>query len=233
MKNGEFVSGIINELELLYKDTWVSRRSVLNIGKSKAKMLLAQRVDEFKLRNSFDLISVIPCFEMEEVDRIICAGLDITNCEVVMKSIKKIPETIYGRTGMAIFSINSLDDRVEFKPSTAEAISNRKKLKYKKPGNDHFYFIDDGYLYITEYIEAVKIRMIAINEEELEDCGCEDDKDKKSECKSLWDMKFPITDLLLENVRAMTLQELMSTVVQIPKDENPNMDENQKSATVR
>ena len=233
MKNGEFVSGIINELELLSKDTWVSRRSVLNIGKSKAKMLLAQRVDEFKLRNSFDLISVIPCFEMEEVDRIICAGLDITNCEVVMKSVKKIPETIYGRTGMAIFSINSLDDRVEFKPSTAEAISNRKKLKYKKPGNDHFYFIDDGYLYITEHIEAVKIRMIAINEEELEDCGCEDDKDKKSECKSLWDMKFPITDLLLENVRAMTLQELMSTIVQIPKDENPNMDENQKSATVR
>lgn len=233
MTNGEFVSGIINELELLPKDAWVSRRSVLNVGKSKAKMLLAQRVDEFKLRNSFDLISIVPCFEMEEVDRITCAGLDITNCKIVMKSVKKIPETIYGRTGIAIFSINSLDDNIEYKISTVELINNRKKLKYKKPGNDHFCFIEDGYLYITEHIEAVKLRMIAVNEEDIEDCGCDDDKDKKSECKSLWDMKFPITDLLFENVRAMTLQEMMSTVVQIPKDENPNMDENQKSATVR
>lgn len=234
MTNGDFVSGIINELDLLSKDTWISRRAVLQVGKSKAKTLLAQRVDEFKLRNAFDLISVVPCFEMEEVDRITCAGLDITNCNTVMKSVKKLPETIYGRTGIAIFSINSIDDSTEYKQSTAEAISNRKKLKYKKPGNNHFYFIDDGYLYITEYVEAVKIRMIAINEEEVEDCGCDsEDTDKKSECKSLWDMKFPATDILIENIRAMTLQELLSTVVSIPKDENPNMDENQKSATVR
>lgn len=232
MNNGDFVSGIINELELLQKDTWVSRRSVLHIGKSKAKMLLAQRVDEFKLRNAFDLISVINCFEMEEVDRITCCSVDLRNCNTLMKSVNKIPETIYGRTGIAIFSINSIDDGIEFIPSTPELIKNRKKLKYKKPGNEYFYFIEDGYLFITEYIESVKIRMIAINEEELEDCGCEDKK-KNSDCKSLWDMKFPITDLLLENVRSMTLQELMSTVVSIPKDENPNMDENQKSATVR
>lgn len=232
MTNGEFVSSILNDLKLLVKDTWISKRHVLHVGKSKAKMLLAQRVDEFKLRRAFDLVSTIPCLEMEEVDRITCDIIDIRNCNTLYKSVKKIPETIYGRTANAIFSVSSVDDSILFQLSTPENINNRKSLKYKRTNKqEFFYFIENGYMYITTDVEVVKIRLIALNEEEVDDCNCSKNKDR--ECLSMWDMKFPITDLLLDSVRMQTLQELTSTYMQINKDENPNMDENQKSATVK
>lgn len=234
MTQGEFVSTIIKDLKLDTKDTWVPRRHILNVGKSKAKMLLSQRVDDYKVRNSFDLVSTINCFEMEEVDRISCDFIDVKNCNTLYKSVKKIPETVYGRSTLAIFSVTTIDDSISFTLTSPETINNRKKLKYKKPGNDFFYFIIDGYLYVTEEVEALKIRMIALNEEEVEECDCsKTDEEKERECRSAWDIKFPASDLLFESVRAQTLQELMATIAQIPKDENPNMDSNQKSATVK
>lgn len=226
---GEFVSSIINDLKLTVKDTWISRRHVLSVGKSKAKMLLAQRADEMKLSNAFDIISTIDCFEMQEVDRITCSFIDIRNCKTLYRSVKKIPETIYGRSAMGILSVTSLDDSLRFEWSTLNKINNRKKFRSVKNKDNLLFFIEDGHLFITAEVQAVKIRIILINEEDLESCGCND----KTYCKSAWDMKFPIIDLLYESVRSQTLQELISTFVQIPKDENPNMDENQKTATIR
>lgn len=231
MTQGEFVSSIINDLRLYTKDAWISKRHVLSVGKSKAKMLLAQRVDEIKLTTSFDLISTIDCFEMEEVSRIECDFIDIRNCDKIYKSVKKLPETIYGRTAIGVISVNSIDDNIRFEWSTPLKIKNRKNLRVRKNKEDFFFFIENGHLYTTTDIETVKVRMIALNEEEVEDCDCKDEKEKG--CKSAWDMKFPITDLLLDSVRSQTLQELTATYVQIPKDENPNLDENQKTATVR
>ena len=226
---GEFVSSIINDLKLTVKDTWISKRHVLSVGKSKAKMLLAQRADEMKLSNAFDIISTIDCFEMEEVDVIKCDFIEIKNCNTLYKSVKKLPETIFGRSAIGIISVTTVDDSRRFEWSTPTKINNRGKLRKSKKSDNLFFFIENDHLYVTSDVETVKIRMIAINEEELEDCDC----NKKETCKSAWDMKFPIIDLLYEHVRSQTLQELLSTFVQIPKDENPNLDEQQRGATVR
>lgn len=227
---GEFVSSIINDLKLTVKDTWISKRHVLSVGKSKAKMLLAQRADEMKLSNAFDIISTIDCFEMEEVDMIKCDFIELRNCKTLYKSVNKIPETIFGRSAIGIISVTTVDDSKRFEWSTPVKIANRGKLRRTRKSDNLFFFIENGYLYITESVETVKVRIIAINEEEVEECEC---GDKEPSCKSAWDMKFPIIDLLYEHVRAQTLQELLSTFSQIPKDENPNLDENQRSATVR
>lgn len=226
---GEFVSSLINEIKALTKDTWISRRQVLSVGLSKARMLLAQRIDEFKLRNSFDLVSTISCFEMEEVDSIECQQVSLRSCKILYKSVKKLPEVIYGRNTFSIFSVSSVDEDISFIMKTPERIKNTKDLKYRRKSEDFYYFIENGHLYITAEIEAVKIRLIALNQEEVEDCEC----NREENCKSAWEMDFPITDLLLDSVRTQTLQELLSTFVQIPKDENPNMDSNQKTATTR
>lgn len=225
---GEFVSSVMNNLRFNTKDTWIPRRQVLSIGISKAKMLLAQRVDDFKLRNAFDLVSTISCFEMEEVDKITCENINIRNCKTLYKSVKKLPEVVYGRSTNSIFSVSSIDESKYFESKAPEKINMSKTLKYQRNKEDFYYFIENGHLYVTAEVEAVKVRLIALRGVEVEECECK----KTDNCKSGWDYQFPITDLLLDSVRTQTIQELIMTA-QIPKDENPNMDSNSKSQTVK
>lgn len=229
MTNGEMVSSVLSDNKLLTKDTHISRRHVLKIARSKAKQLLSQRVDEFKLQNSYDIITHIPCFEMEQVEWVNCGIIEFRQCKSIMKSICKLPETITGRSAIAIFYVASLDGSVEFTLTTPKDFALLKRRKYKSNESD-FYLIKDGHLYLPDSTtEVVMMDLIAIDEKEAKDCGCESEED----CTSLWDRKFICTDLLTETVRQQTVQEIASIYTRTPKDENPNLDENQKSATVK
>ncbi len=57
--------------------------------------------------------------------------------------------------------------------------------------------------------------------------NCEEDND----CRSAWDYDFVITSELLEQVIRETISQVTVTI-QIPEDENPNLDSNIKSQTV-
>ena len=230
MLKGEMVSSVLNDNKLLTKDTHISRRFVLGIAESKAKQLLSQRVDEFKLQNSYDLITSIPCFEMERVDFIDCGIVELRQCKNIMKSVHKLPETVTGRSATAIFYVASLDGSVEYKLTTTKDFSLLSKRKYIK-NKSNFYLVKDGYIYLPDSTnEVITIDLIAMSEKEVRGCGC---SEKEEDCSSLWDEKFICTDLLLETVRQQTVQEIAGVYGRIQKDENPNLDENQRTATVK
>lgn len=231
MTKGEFVSTIQSDLRFQSKDTLVSRRHILSVGESYAKTFLAQRLDESKLEAEYSLITTLPCFEMEEVDYIKCGFVNLKECRNIMKSKNKLPETIKGSTGYAIFYVTTIDDSIEYEPTTRGRFVDRLKTKYIR-NNRNFYFIEDDHLYLpNDTTEVVKVQMLALDEEAIEEacseCNENINTENSAKCISLWDEKFMCPDKLLMGVRTATLQEL-STMAQIPKDENPNLNSNVK-----
>ena len=69
--NGEFVSRVVNGIHALDKDSHVSRRWILNIGRTKAESYTAQRWDDGTLLGDHRLLTYVTCLEMIEVDKIV------------------------------------------------------------------------------------------------------------------------------------------------------------------
>ncbi len=230
MTNREFVSSVMNDAKLLSKDTHIPRRHILAKGRSIADTYIAQRLDNMDLTFEYDIISVIDCFELEPVDYIKCGIVDLKSCRKIMKSINKLPETINGRIGMGIFSVTSLDGQYEFKQTSSKSFKNKSNIKYTRD-KESFFIVQDGYLILpNSEVEYVRIELLAIDDDKVEDCGC--DKKDKDNCKTIWDNKFVCPSNIFTMVRDKTMQELMSTYLQVRADENPDLDENTRSSTI-
>ena len=74
--NGEFVSRVVNGIHALDKDSHVSRRWILNIGRTKAESYTAQRWDDGTLLGDHRLLTYVTCLEMIEVDKIVCCDAE-------------------------------------------------------------------------------------------------------------------------------------------------------------
>jgi len=229
--NGEFVSRIVNNIRGLSKDSHVSRRFILRIGKTKARFLISQKLDEHSLYREDGIISTIECFRLVKVDSKKCSIFEFNLCENLMKSTEKLPEGIFGKTGAGIVSIMSVDGGEEYHYISPQRYALLKRRSKYTRSNLRYYYIKDGYLYLPDSTtELVEVRMFALNQEEIDEiCDC---KRNDNRCKSLWDVSFTCPDRFLDLVVKDTLQEVAGVYKAMPPDENPNMDENQKSKTV-
>lgn len=229
--NGEFVSRVINNLKGLSKDTRISRRFILSTGRTKARFLMTQKLDEMTLFREDAIISNIECFKLESIEAIKCDIVEIRNCKNIMKSCSKIPEGLFGKNGSSIILVQNIDGSRNYEyitPRQYANLKNRQRYNRKKVG---YYTIKNEYLYLLDSTnEIVNIQLIALDQSEAENsCNCKE----KEGCKSKWDFDFICSDRLLEYVLKDTLQEVASIYRTSVEDENPNMDENQKTATIR
>ena len=231
MKNKEFVSRTVNGIKALTKDNHISKRYILNIGKAKAKFLMSQKLDELSLFKEDSIISTIKCFRLKPDNLISCDIVEFKRCKSLMKSTKKLPETIFGKTGAGIVSVTNIDGTAEYTYATPNAIINKAKRQYGNKVNQKFYYIRDGYLYLPNAeTELVNITIFALDTSEVEDVSecstCE-------ECNSKWDNEFVCPDRFIDLVLRETVQEIASIYRTSIADENPNLDENIKSQTTK
>jgi hypothetical protein len=142
-----------------------------------------------------------------------------------MKSVKKIEGLLYSRYGSSIVSVTSLDGSERYEQTTPNEYSEKCNLPFADVTK--YYYVKDGHLYLpNSKIQAVNLVLITTKEESLEGVSsCQDSCD----CKSVWDYEFKAPDRLLEVVRTETAQKISQTI-QIPTDENPNLDSNQRTA---
>lgn len=234
MTNGEFVSGIMNDGKLLSKDTKIPRRHILAKGRSIADTYIAQRLDSLDITFEYDIISIIDCLELERVEGIKCGVVDLRLCKNVMKSKNKLPKTINGRVGAGVLTVTSLDGDYEFSQVSSKTFRNKMKSKYVRD-RQSYYVLEDGYLILpNSEVEYIRVELLALSEDEVEDCGCNGDSGKKSEdnCRTVWDEKFICPDNIFTMVRDKTMQEIASIYLQIRADENPDLDENTRSNTI-
>ena len=107
----------------------------------------------------------------------------------------------------------------------------KKKRRYSDKVNQRFFYIRDGYLYLpNSTTELVNIDLFAINEAEVNEVS---ECSKCTECTSAWDSKFICPDRFVDLVLRETIQEVASIYRTSIEDENPNLDSNIKSQTVK
>lgn len=230
MTNREFVSGVLNQLKLLNKDTYIPRRAILSLARSTVTTYVAQRLDSFDITSQFDIITTVDCFEMESVDYVKCGNIELKNCRSIMRSKEKLPETINGRVTSGVLMVTSVDGEYDFKVISFTRFKNKLKNKYVRD-KEKYALIQDGYLVLpNSEVETVSLQLLTFESDANEDCGCGNDK-KKNGCKKIWDKKFVCPSNILELVRDKVMQGML-VYLQSRKDENPNLDENIKSQVV-
>ena len=231
--NAEFVSRVVNNIRAIHKDSHVSRRFILNIGKTKAKFLMSQKLDEFSMFREDGIISTIDCFRLSKIDSKSCSIFEFNLCDNLMRSVEKLPEGIFGKLGAGIVSVMSIDGGQEYHYISPQRYALLKRRSRYARDTSRYYYVKDGYLYLpNSTTELVEVRMFAIDRNEADSaCNCGDDS--KNKCKSAWEAEFVCPDRFLDLVIKDTLQEVASIYRVTPPDENPNMDENQKSRTVQ
>lgn len=231
MKNLEFVSRIINDMNALTKDAHVSRRWILSIGRQKARSYISQRWADGTLFGEESLYTHIGCLEMERVRTVDCCFAEFRLCRVLMRSKERIPDLVYSRIGPAILRVSNVTDEILFTPITLRKYANDRKRRFASLKR-YYYYLNDGYIYIPDVeIHAINVDLITLDKKAalaLAGCGLDED----DTCLSEWEYDFVCPDKLLEYVVAETLQEVMNKL-NVPTDENPDMDLNKKTQKVQ
>lgn len=225
MKNGELVSRVINSLNSLNKDSRISKRYILHVATEKAIFLMAQKFRDRSLFRESNLFKTIDCFELKKIDKVSCDIVEFRTCNTVMKSVDKLPRLIFFKYGSSLKEVTNIDYGFEFKPSTISQF--RRNKRRKEFGKDHFFYIKDDYLYLPESdVKRVSLYLYSPNEFDIIKAnGC-----STNQCPNPWDLDFICSDKLMDIVLQETIKEV-SLRLQIPEDENPNLDSNIKSKT--
>jgi len=226
MKNIELVSRIEQGLNALNKDSYIPRRYMLRVATSKAIFLMSQKFNEMSLFRESNLYRTFTCFELESIDRYSCDIVEFRTCNQVMKSKLKLPELVYSRYGSSLKEVSNIDFSKVFKPSTLFKYRKDKTRQEFLPENT--FYIKDGYLYLPDTeVSRVAIYLYTPNTyEALKVASCE-----KDECLNPWEQDFVCSDKIEEAVIQEAIKEI-SMKIQVPTDENPNLDSNIKSKTI-
>jgi hypothetical protein len=222
--NGKIVSRVINALNLLNKDEHISRRYILSVLKDKTNFAIQQQLEIKALFRDDSLYTWIRCVQLQKDDIVKCPIIEFKSCKKIMRSVDKLPKSIYSRYGNSVKFVVSLDGEVTFNKVTPRQYNLNKKRDTSGVQQD-YYYVQDGYLYLPNSdVHMVDVLMLTTDSEDLDGC------DNCDECKSAWDYEFVGTDKFQE----MVIQDTIREVAQrrgIVIDENPNNDSNQKSQT--
>lgn len=226
----EVVSRIQNTLNQLVKDTFIPRRYILAVFKSKAAFLTAQKLTDKTLFRETSLFKWINCVKMEEEDMIKCDKIEFKRCQSIMKSSKKLPELLWTKYGPSILAVTNLDGSKDYKLTDVRTYNILKKRKgFEKFKGDYALVYPDNHIYIPDSkIKMINVLIYSLDEKADDVSECDDCK----ECRDYWDTKVSVSDKLLEAVIGETLKEIAMRV-QIPKDENPNLDSNERTAVTK
>ena len=229
ISNGEMVSRVINGMNSIAKDTHISRRWILSILRSKSASYMAQKWVEGTLFDDESLFAHINCVEMIRIHSIDCCIAEFRMCSILMRSKHRIPGLIITRNGPAILSVTNADRSIYFTKINPRTYINTKKRKYADK-EKYVYYYQDGYIWILDtHIELINVDAITLKKEEALKLSACAEEDKDLGCPNVWEDEFVCPDKLREYIVKETIQEV-SLRMQIPRDENPNLDSNIRSA---
>jgi len=225
--NKDFVSRVVNSIKALTKDGRISKRYILNIGKTKAKFFIAQKLGDLSLSRETSLIKTIPCVPLIPINIKDCSIVEFKTCKNLMRTRNKIEDLVTSKMSSGIVSVLSIDEGIEYKEVTSSQY--RRNKKRKTTTKHHYFYFKDGYIYLPDsQNELIDIDMISVNEDSNKNLSTCLEKN----CNSTWDSDFVLPDRLLDVVIKDTIQEVASIYRTSIKDENPNLDSNIKSQTI-
>lgn len=166
---------------------------------------------------------------MEADDIVKCPIVEFRRCKSVMRSKKELPKIVGSRYGYAVLIVTTIDGDRRFSFTTLSDYSNMLKRRNFKKFIGTKYYISNRRLYIPDSeVEVVDVLLLTLDEDAEECSSCSD----KPKCQSVWDTEFPFPDKFANVCVQETIKEI-SLRLQIPKDENSNLDSLQKSQTIQ
>lgn len=221
----ELVSRIQNTLNSISKDTFIPRRYILSILKSKIAFYNSQKMLDRTVFRDINGYKWINCIKMKEESGNKC-GVELRSCEQVVKSVKKLPEMVWSKYGPSILMVTNIDGSKEYQVvSPVYYNSIKKKKHFEKFRGKYAVVYPDNYLYIPDSnVKMVNILVLTFDEKCEDSSECDD----KKKCSNYWETDIDISDKITEVVIQDTLKEV-SMRLQIPLDSNENNDPNVKT----
>lgn len=217
MTNREVISQIRESNEFMAYDHIVTDRYLLSLINKFGLTLFRRDFNKRKYTNTSNIPVSINCFAMERVPLAEC--INYSSDVEIAKSVYKLPqvEQSYYSYMMQVYDIEQSAEILATTPKQYINILNRRF----KP-NSIFYWIQDGYLYISSpNIEKVRVNAIftdyVVNTSEIDECG-ENNCDSCPDCFEPLDQQFKFPGHIVSEIVNMVNQELANTHQRYKKD---------------
>lgn len=221
------VSRIQNSLNTLNKDMFIPRRFILAVFKSKVEFLMAQKFHDKSLFRETSLFRWIECVKMERIDSVKCGKIELQKCDDIMQSKCALPKMLWTRYGPTVGMVTNIDGSKKYElisHSYYQSIKNKRNFdKFK--GNFAIVYPDNKLVIPDSTVSVVNVLIYTLDEKADDISECED---KPENCQSYWEREIEISDKVSEVAIQETMKEMVMRV-QIPVDELPDGDSNQKT----
>lgn len=211
----DLVSSVRSMHKILSTDSLITDRAILAEIRQGALLLIKRETNLRKLWATDTIFTPIPCLEMIEVPITECCNYVDEN--TIGRSKYKLPrmsEGNYQYVIQGVYSINALGGRgKKIKEISVNRYINLLRLPFVK--KDIYFWISNGYVYITEPLQA--IRFVALFEEDIPneilypECGCGAKVSDEDWCKNPLDKEFPLPGYLEKQALQLTSQKLLET----------------------
>lgn len=228
----EWNSDILNNTKQYSMDSFISQKFIYSETISIIADFLKKDHDaKRKLAKLSEGWDEITCMQLEEVPVFECEGIDIRNCEKLMRSKDKLPDTFTSSFGNIIKHVASINFSSFFDPVTPRQFNDIQKREFIDKRKNYYFFIN-GYIYIPVYkgqtfgIESIRIDAYFkskwdVAQFNLKNSDCKDCQ--KDKCKSPLDFDLVIPTYLENDVKKELLNRLSGLFLKVQADQYPNM----------
>jgi len=204
-------------------DTKIAPRAIWTKFVFNLAALLKQVNETKRVWKSSDVWQKINCLEMKRVPAVDCIELYPLVHDYLAKSVERIPATYTSSAGDMIRDINaSAPYGKQYRLVTPKEYKAIRKREFVDPAVGYA-FIIDNYLYLPDSeVERVTVTGAFTNPREVALLNGEDP------CKPFLDYQFYCPEYLVKVVHDSVLQDLVGVNQKIVKDEDENLDENDR-----
>ncbi len=214
-----YVSRVRATDKLLSTDNLITDRVIAFELMGKATLFMLQKVNKRKLWDTSTIFTSIPCLELQPVPLSECC--EYRSNVNVARSVFKIPRISDGLHGLLIQGVYNLEGTKKLKEVTLSRYINILELKL--PVKDAYFWLHDGYLYVSsEFVKTVNL--VAHFDEEVPDhimypdCDVCAGNSPKNPCLHPLDKEFKFPSDVADVAVTEVSKTLMNTYFRIPDD---------------
>ena len=226
MTYNEVISRVQNTLNAVNKDMYIPKRYVLAVLKSKAEFLVSQKFNDKSLFREMNIFSWVNCVEMKEMDTYMCGLVELEDCGTVMVTKVKLPELIWSRYGSSILMVTNITNSKKYQlisPLEFMNIKNRSNFE-KFKGKYAIIYPDNRIIIPDSTVKKINVLLYTLDESIINMGYCEE----CDNCNNYYDAEFNLPNKIGEAVIQEAIKEI-SLRMQIPKDELPSGNSNEKN----